>query len=30
MDKVVLEVGEYRGADFSQLIATVVLHILGY
>ncbi len=29
MDKVVLQVGEYRGADFDQLIAAVVRHNLG-
>ncbi len=28
MDKVVLQVGKYRGADFDQLIAAVVRHNL--
>ncbi len=29
MDKVVLQVGEYRGADFDQLLTAVVRHNLG-
>ncbi len=29
MDKAVLQVGEYRGADFNQLIAAVVRYNLG-
>ncbi len=29
MGKVVLQVGEYRGADFDQLLAAVVRHNLG-
>ncbi len=29
MDKVVLQVGKYLGADFNQLIAAVVRHNLG-
>ncbi len=29
IDKVVLQVGEYRGADFNQLLAAVARHNLG-